>query len=323
MAYLLADLQDAVHLLRAGQLVAIPTETVYGLAALASSADAVARVFRAKGRPADHPLIVHLPGVQAASDWAETRGPRVAGLMAHFWPGPLTLVLPARDTVSRIITAGQDTVALRQPRHPLAAALLEALGEGLVAPSANRFMSVSPTCAAHVLQQFEQEPDLAVLDGGSCAFGLESTILAVLPGQALRILRPGGIQAAEITAVIGEPVHSIGSAMQVESPRVPGQHRRHYAPQTETLCWDSPEMPPRHYREDPAFGFLSFGQAIEAAGPCIDLGSDPVQAAKGLYAALYQLDGGRAIHIILCMPPQQAQWEAIRDRLRRAGAALN
>ncbi|MFP4349067.1 MAG: L-threonylcarbamoyladenylate synthase, partial [Desulfococcaceae bacterium] len=195
-----ADLRAAAQVLRSGGLVAFPTETVYGLGADALNPDAVARVFEAKGRPRFDPLIVHVPDARAAQALT-TAWPKAAAALAELWPGPITLVLPRHATVPDIVTAGLDTVALRVPDHPVALSLLRALGRPVAAPSANRFGRVSPTTADHVAEQLP-EVDL-VLDGGPCSVGIESTIVSVLPGEPVRLLRPGGVALEALEALVG------------------------------------------------------------------------------------------------------------------------
>ncbi|MDP3366771.1 MAG: L-threonylcarbamoyladenylate synthase, partial [Pseudomonas sp.] len=204
----------------------MPTETVYGLAADARQDAAIQQVFALKGRPSSNPLIVHLQRAEQVVEWAAEVSPAAQRLMHACWPGPLTLVLPAREEVSRSVTAGQDSVALRVPAHPKAQALLAAFGGGLVAPSANRYMSISPTSAAHVAQQFA-DSDLWILDGGACPVGLESSIVSLLPGDSPRLLRRGMLGQLQLEAVLGEPLEGKDGGV-----RVPGQHHRHYAPST-------------------------------------------------------------------------------------------
>ncbi|MGB5206509.1 MAG: L-threonylcarbamoyladenylate synthase, partial [Azonexus sp.] len=227
------DYARAVELLRAGELVAFPTETVYGLGADASSPAAVAKIFAAKGRPADHPLIVHLAGHDAVDHWAE-EVPAVAWeLMETFWPGPLTLILKKQAWVPSTVTGGQDTVGLRVPGHPVALELLRRFaavaGEhaGIAAPSANRFGRISPTTAAHVQEELGDRVSL-ILDGGPCAVGIESTIVDCSRGEPV-VLRPGHISPAHLEAVFGR-VLAIRTAD--EAPRVSGSLAAHYAPQT-------------------------------------------------------------------------------------------
>jgi L-threonylcarbamoyladenylate synthase len=300
--------------LQSGELLALPTETVYGLAADAHNENAVARVFALKGRPASNPLIIHLADAAQAGEWARDIPPAAQQLMEAFWPGPLTLVLPAREHVSRMVTAGQDSVALRVPAHPLALDVLRRFGGGLVAPSANRYMSISPTCAKHVAQQFA-DSDLLILDGGHSAVGLESTIVSLLPDDLPRLLREGMLSAAQIEAVLGTPLlHGAGSAL-----RVPGQHRKHYAPSTP--CWRFARTP-ADALEDPHCAWLWCGEGTASAGPAIHLSSQPGIYARGLYAALYQLDNLGLQRLLIQTPADTPDWAAVHDRLTRASQLL-
>lgn len=313
MPLITSDIELAAQRLEQGALVAIPTETVYGLAARADLPESVARVFALKGRPASNPLIVHLPSMNALTAWTPALESRAQRLVDAFWPGPLTLVLPALPGVSRVITAGQDSVALRLPAHPQCRALLETLGRALVAPSANRFMAVSPTTAEHVAEGFAGE-DLLVLDGGACTVGLESTILAVLPGEPARLLRPGTLDVARLEAVLGEPIECPGP--EQTRLRAPGQHHRHYAPRTPAWRFaaataDLPEA-------DPGFGWIFCGQPRAVAGPVEDLGADPAVYARHLYAALHRFDRMGLRGLLLQCPPETTAWRAVHNRLQRA-----
>jgi L-threonylcarbamoyladenylate synthase len=316
MPQLTTDLDLACARLRAGHLLALPTETVYGLAADARNLEAVAKVFALKGRPSSNPLIVHLATATQAEQWATDISPAARRLMQHFWPGPLTLVLAARDDVPREVTAGQDSVALRVPGHPLARQLLERFGGALVAPSANRYMSISPTSSAHVQQQFA-DSDLLILEGGECQVGLESTIVGLLPGQPPRLLREGMLEARLIEQVLGEPLQR-GAEGAV---RAPGQHHRHYAPGTPS--WRFRQAPPEGALADPQCGWLWCGDARPSAGPAVDLGDKPDEYAQGLYAALYRLDNLGLQRLLIQSPPAHAAWAAIHDRLSRASTALD
>jgi L-threonylcarbamoyladenylate synthase len=314
MAEITQRLDLAIARLGIGGLVAIPTETVYGLAAAADDPEAVARVFALKGRPPTNPLIVHIHDAAGADQWACSISQVARDLMQAFWPGPLTLVLPARPEVSRQITAGQNSVALRVPAHPLALALLAGLGKALVAPSANRYMAVSPTSAVHVARQFPGE-DLLILDGGPCEVGLESTILAVLPDQPLRLLRPGMLGTGAIEAVTGLPVAMDNSA----SIRVPGQHERHYAPATPAFAFSVERVASNPaLLNDPLTGWILCGGTVSVRGPCLDLGKDPSMYARLLYDALYQFDAMNLRRIQVQQPPGHIAWGAIHNRLSRA-----
>ena len=315
MPTLTTDLDLACARLKAGELLALPTETVYGLAADARNEAAVAKVFALKGRPSSNPLIVHLAHASQTGDWAAEVPSAAQRLMDAFWPGPLTLVLPARGDVSRAVTAGQSSVALRVPAHPLARQLLERFGSGLVAPSANRYMSISPTSPAHVMQQFA-DSDLLILDGGPCAVGLESTIVGLLPGEPARLLREGMLSASQIEAVLGEPL-ARGEAGEL---RVPGQHHRHYAPGTPTQRF---QQVPTMALQDPRCAWLWCGAAQPSVGPALDLGADPERYAQGLYAALYELDNLGLDRLLIQTPPPGEAWAAVHDRLARASRPLD
>ncbi|MBL8481848.1 MAG: threonylcarbamoyl-AMP synthase [Rhodocyclaceae bacterium] len=316
----------AVELLRAGELVAIPTETVYGLAADARSADAVRKIFAAKGRPADHPLIVHVPDAGALPHWARDVPEAALQLAAAFWPGPLTLILPRARGVPDAVCGGQDSIGLRVPGHPMALELLRAFGGGLAAPSANRYGRISPTTAAHVAAEFGAGQIAMVLDGGPCSIGLESTILDLTRGEPA-ILRPGAIDAAQIAAVLGrEP-----GAPAPDAPRVPGALAAHYAPRTplllaahDTLAATVAEAGAGGRRcavllqavhEQALRAALAPGNAICHLRRMPAAASD---YARALYAALREADAAGADLIVLEAPPATPQWLAVRDRLGRA-----
>lgn len=295
------DLAGAVAHLRRGLPLAIPTETVYGLAADATNPEAIARVFATKGRPADHPLIMHLGDASWAEEWAHLP-PEFGRLASRFWPGPLTMVVPRKPSVHPSITGGQDTVALRVPAHPLALELLRRFGRPLVAPSANRFGHTSPTTAAHVRREF---PEVPVLDGGPCGVGVESTIVD-LSARPPRVLRPGQIGRAELEEVLGV---ALGEGT-TGAPRVPGALDRHYAPTTPTRLAGE---------ESPAgrWGWLGFA-AQPAAAAQVLLPAEAEGYARQLYAALRELDEQRLDVILVEHPPTDPRWEAVWDRLRRA-----
>lgn len=314
MPLIIADIQQCAARLRGGDLVAMPTETVYGLAADALQPAAVEQVFALKGRPSSNPLIVHLASAEQVGQWAAEVPPAARRLMDACWPGPLTLVLPARDEVSRSVTAGQDSVALRVPAHPSAQALLAAFGGGLVAPSANRYMSISPTSAEHVAQQFA-DSDLWILDGGPCQVGLESSIVSLLPGDSPRLLRRGMLGQARLEALLGEPLEGKAGAV-----RAPGQHHRHYAPSTTTLAF---VQAPAEALASPRCGWLWCGRAQPSQGPALDLGAEPQAYATRLYAALYQLDAMGLERLYIQLPPLQDTWAAVHDRLSRASQRLD
>lgn len=313
------DIEKAAALLRQGGLVAFPTETVYGLGADAANADAVAKIFAAKGRPADHPLIVHLPGDDQLDRWARDIPDAAFELAEAFWPGPLTLILKRRGHVIDAITGGQDTVGLRVPGHPLALELLRAFGGGIAAPSANRFGHISPTTAQHVRDDLGDAVAM-VLDGGACPVGIESTILD-LSGEQPTILRPGMIVAADIGRVLGR----MPSAGRAQSPRVSGSLDAHYAPRT-PLVLLPPDAIVFAVREALA---KNERLAVLAPMPCPisderiawrQAPAEPGSFAHELYATLRALDALACTRIVVQRPPAAEAWRAIADRLQRAAA---
>ena len=310
-----AGIAEAAAVLGKGGLVAFPTETVYGLGALATDADAIARVFRAKGRPAHNPLILHVAETDLARRFAvfDQRAERLA---AAFWPGPLTLVLPLKTDggIARAATAGVDTVAVRVPRHRTALRLLEAVGGPVAAPSANRSGQVSPTTADHVLADLDGRIDL-VLDAGPVAVGIESSVLDLTRAKA-RILRPGSITRAAIEASIG-PLDAAdpGAADPgADAPlRSPGLLARHYAPKT-PLRLDATSV-------EPDEALLAFGpEPLAGAGWTLNLSTtgDLEEAAHNLYAMLRALDEKGARRIAVMRLPKTGLGEALADRLQRA-----
>jgi len=313
-------LARAAELLRAGELVAFPTETVYGLGADAANPDAVRRIFAAKGRPADHPLIVHLPEPAAMADWAATVPESALRLADAFWPGPLTLIVDKASSVDDAVTGGQDTVGLRVPNHPVARALLHAFGAALAAPSANRFGHVSPTTAAHVLAEFEGDEVAAVIDGGACPVGVESTIVD-LSGPSPRMLRPGMIRHEALEAVLDAPVPNAAGS---EGPRASGRLASHYAPGAPVLLVEAGRMAAA-LSEVPGgsrVAVLGRGDRIERPGivEWIEMPRQPVQYARRLYAALRQADAAGPDRILIERPPAGDGWAAIADRLQRAAS---
>jgi L-threonylcarbamoyladenylate synthase len=308
----------AVGILRAGGLVAFPTETVYGLGADAGNPAAVARIFAAKGRPADHPLIVHLGSVAQLDDWAADVPPLATRLAAACWPGPLTLVLRRAARVPDAVTGGLPTVGLRVPAHAVALELLRAFGDGIAAPSANRFGTVSPTTADHVREGLGDRVDL-VLDGGPSDVGVESTIVdlsgIVAPGPA--ILRPGGLPREVLEAIAGEPI----PVREGGEVRVPGTLASHYAPDARLLLVPPPHQAARAAElraEGRRVGVLAFeARAAIDGATIVDLGTSEEEAARRLYAAIRELD--ESCDVILAWPPEaRGLGLAIADRLRRA-----
>ncbi|GAA5525404.1 threonylcarbamoyl-AMP synthase [Microbulbifer aestuariivivens] len=309
----------AAELLAAGGLVALPTETVYGLAADASNPAAVAATFQAKGRPADHPLIVHLSSLEEMAFWAASVPAAARELASRFWPGPLTLLLNKGRHVDDVITGGRDTIALRIPAHPLFLLVLKRLGRALTAPSANRHQRLSPTTAEHVRNELEGKI-AAVLDGGDCALGLESTILDLT--GAPRILRPGPISAADIEICLGEPV----TQPEQHSVAVAGNMRAHYRPQAPV--WLVPgqslqavasqvcarQLGVLHFSASPPVG--------RGAGHWAAMPADASQFGVRLYRELRRLDESGCDAILVEETPSHASWSAVRDRLRRAALSV-
>jgi len=290
---------------------AIPTETVYGLAADARNELAIAKIYATKQRPANNPLIVHIASAAQVTDWASEFPPLAQQLAQAFWPGPLTLVLPARAEVSQTVRAGEPTVALRVPAHPVALALLHDSGLGLAAPSANKYTQLSPTTAEHVESGLGH--DIPVLDGGACQVGIESTIVSV-HGDEWQLLRPGMIETAAIAAIAGKPA----TQQAAQTPKVPGQHLLHYSPRTPCLLFASIPAMLRYAQTRPAAAALLFGNAEQVTDKDVYLPKDPAQAAEQLYAALHTLDAAQAEVILIESPPATPEWDALRDRLQRA-----
>jgi L-threonylcarbamoyladenylate synthase len=327
---------QAVALLQAGELVAFPTETVYGLGADAANPEAVAKIFAAKGRPADHPLIVHLPGAAHLERWARDIPAQAWELAEAFWPGPLTLILQRAPDVPYAVTGGQETVGVRVPSHPVALELLRAYAQagggrggmcGIAAPSANRFGRISPTDAAHVREELGDAVSL-ILDGGACQVGIESTIIDLSRGADLppRLLRPGHITPEQIEAVIGVLPELPVMRSDENAPRVSGSLDAHYAPLTPMRLVASTQLleqidhcrssgtPPAVLAHSLAGKFLA--HVPRHALRCLP--DEPEGYARGLYAALRELDQSGNALILVEAIPQEAGWAAVADRLRRA-----
>ncbi len=310
----------------------MPTETVYGLAADACNASAVARIFAAKRRPAEHPLIVHVADAAGAARFAQHVPTFAGALMQAYWPGPLTLILPRREGVAAVAAGGQDTVGLRCPAHPVARALLQACAargvHALAAPSANQFGRVSPTTAAHVQDEFDR--DLLILDGGACSVGIESTIIDCSRGAPV-LLRPGAITAAQVRTACGLSVLSNEEQARLDAsaPRASGTLEQHYAPKARVRLMDA----------------RALQTALNLLGPDVDRGTatiatysrvllttasrsvlrrhmpdDADEAARQLFAVLREFDAQGATLIWVETPPPAPEWDAVRDRLQRAAA---
>lgn len=282
------NIRSAAALIRAGELVVMPTETVYGLAANALDGRAVTKIFEAKGRPASNPLIVHVAGVDMARSFASEWPAEAQALAERFWPGPLTIVVTKTSSIPDVVTAGFPSVALRHPAHTVAQTLLLEAGVPIAAPSANRFTQLSPTTAQHVPDNLAT----MILDGGPCRIGIESTVIR-LSGRERRILRPGMVTRAGIEDVIGR-VEMGGGA---ESP---GQHPKHYSPRTPVILGDSPTS----------------GKGVRLDARIMP--SDAATYAEALYRTLHELDSEELDWVAIDPPPETPEWDAVRDRLRRA-----
>ncbi len=316
----------AARRLAEGGLVAFPTETVYGLGARADSDDAVQAIFDAKGRPADHPLIVHVLDAAAALEFAGALDAAARRLVDAFWPGPVTVIVARRPDRARRAAGGAPTIALRCPAHPVARSLLARCAEfgvpGVAAPSANRFGHVSPTRAGHVVDEFG--PELPVLDGGDCPLGIESTIVDCSRGDPV-LLRPGSLARAAIEQALGR---SLG-APDAASARAPGTLARHYAPRKRVRIFDRGALDAAlndAARTTSRLAVYSRARptAVAAAGGAIDwrqMPGDPAAAAHELFAVLRELDRSAADQIWIEQPPDEPPWDGVRDRLRRASAA--
>ena len=342
-------IDEAVARLRAGELIGLPTETVYGLAGDASNIHAVAKIFAIKGRPATHPVIVHLASTDAVHEWASDIPSDAGKLLAAFAPGPLTLILRRSARVLDVVTGGQDTVGLRFPSHPVARRVLDAFGGGIAAPSANRFGRISATAAGHVVEEFEGRAAGVlelVLDGGPCEVGIESTIVDVsglasgpgghrgdggssghdghasrsgsrVDGPRATLLRPGAITASDLEQVLGYRPAVRGQA----SPRVSGDLPSHYAPQTPTRRVGAARLIVEAMTSS-ASRVAVLARTIERPpdfpGIWRDVPADATGYGRALYAELRVLDASQVDLILVESPPDQAEWQAVNDRLRRA-----
>lgn len=324
-----AAIARAVEILDAGGLVAMPTETVYGLAANADDESAVIASYRAKGRPLNHPLIVHVCSAEAIDAWAVDVPQIARDLAAKYWPGPLTLVLKKADRCGLFVTGGQDTVALRCPSHPWARALLTAFSgptfRGVTAPSANTFGRISPSTAEHVREDLGVRPEGKldmILDGGHCRFGIESTMLDLSTGKP-RLLRHGVISRAELEATLGMPVPDAGS----DAPRASGRLKSHYAPKTKLELVEGSRFIERAQAAGTSVAVMASKRVLDELSsvgikPLLSLEApgDVLSYGAALYDVLHELDQAGAGRILIECPPQTPEWAAVLDRLGRAAA---
>jgi L-threonylcarbamoyladenylate synthase len=304
------SLKDAAARIRAGELVAFPTETVYGLGANALDASAVEKIYAAKGRPATSPLIVHVGSVHMACTLVTEWPPEAEALAQSFWPGPLTLVLPKKQTVPDIVTAGLPTVGVRMPDHPLALALIREAGVPVAAPSANRFTGLSPTTAEHVREIFGEA--IPVLDGGPCRVGIESTVVSIA-AKKITLLRPGHVPLSAIAEATGrspEEIEQADAPSAGSAHAAPGMHERHYSPRTPLMLTSEP---------DPRGAYLFYSHSA-AAARIVQMPDDPEAYAAHLYSALHELDREGWPVISVEPPPDIPEWAAVLDRLRRAAS---
>ena len=293
------SIKEAAERIRAGELVAFPTETVYGLGANALDATAVAKIYELKGRPTASPLIVHAASIEMARTLVTEWPTEAEQLARRYWPGPLTLVLPKVATIPDIVTAGLPTVGIRVPNHPLALALIQEAGVPIAAPSANRFMGLSPTTADHVREAFGDA--VPVLDGGPCQVGIESTVVSIANGK-ITLLRPGMISIAD--------VERASAPSEAAAHPAPGMHPRHYSPRTPLVLSKQPN----------ALGAYVWIASPASAARCIQLPSEPEAYAARLYSVLHELDREGWPVISVEPPPDTVEWAAVRDRLQRASS---
>lgn len=307
-------LQEAINKLKNGEVVAIPTETVYGLAADASNEEALRQVYALKERPSDNPLIVHIANMNQVQNFASAFSPLAKKLAQSFWPGPFTLVLPAKNTVSKIVRGNQPTVALRVPNHPLTLQLLNESGLALAAPSANKYTQLSPTTAEHVLAGLGGA--LPVLDGGACDVGIESTIVAV-QGENWQLLRLGMLTEANIEEVAGCPAKIFSQPI-----KAPGQYLLHYSPRTPIRLFAMREeliiSVNAHINSHVKVAALLLGSGALPNCKCFELKKNAVDVAQQLYDTLHKMDALGVKELLIEAPPNESEWLAILDRLTRA-----
>lgn len=314
------DTDTAVEILRAGGLVGLPTETVYGLAAIATNEDAVRRIYEVKGRPLDHPVIVHIGSIAELDEWADEVSDATRTLVANFWPGPLTIVVKRKAIAKDWLTGGQNTVALRMPANQIALEILQKLGTGVAAPSANKFGSVSPTSPHHVIADLAESLDEnrdAIIDGGSCQVGIESTIVNCTIDHP-KVLRPGAITQEQIDQALG----STSEVKQTQEIKAPGLLASHYAPKAKVILVDNVQNLDSVLEQLPTDTFIGLIalEKIQTPKGCIRLAmpQDNQTYAQVLYEALREGDNQKCKHIVAVMPSGDDIAVAIRDRLTKA-----
>ena len=306
------EVRRAAEILRAGGLVAFPTETVYGLGADATSEKAMARLYAVKGRPADHPVIVHFSSAEKAFEWGEEIPESARKLAQQFWPGPLTLILKRNEKAGDFVTGGQPSVGVRVPSHPVARELLKEFGKPIGAPSANRFGRVSPTTAAHVHEDLGADVDL-VLEGGASEVGIESTIVDLSGGGAV-LMRPGTISKADLEKIVALRKAEV-------SQRHSGGMEKHYAPKTPARLVPTHDLDREISQLKARAAVLAFSRPDERVDFWLRMPREPAVYAQKLYAALRELDSAKCDAILIEAPPAEPGWEAVLDRLRKATAS--
>jgi L-threonylcarbamoyladenylate synthase len=309
-----SQIDEAVSFLRNGELVALPTETVYGLAADATNEEAVSKIFSAKGRPSDHPLIVHLDSFDKVIDWVEEIPDNAKKLADYFWPGPLTLIFRRKKTVSYLITGGLETIALRIPKHPIALRVIEKLGTAVAAPSANAHKRTSPTKPEHVLKTLSGKI-AAIIDGGRCSIGLESTIIDITRTTPI-ILRPGAI-----TALMIEQVLNIEIQEQLEhQEKVPGNMQAHYQPEKPLFLLSIEEIK-RRIKQENNVAIMHYSDITKRKNAThYKMPKDKTEYARVLYETLYSIDSTYVDKIFVEKPPFRNEWLDINDRLHKASS---
>jgi L-threonylcarbamoyladenylate synthase len=312
-----SDIEKAIKYIQEGKLIAIPTETVYGLAADAKNETAIQNIFIAKGRPNNHPLIVHIDSIENIKNWADDIPQQAYILAQHFWPGPLTLLLKKKKTVSNLITGGLDTIAIRIPNNDTLRMMIAKLNTGLVAPSANPHTKLSPTSAQQVFDSLQGKIS-AVLDGGQCELGIESTIVSLLDDTP-KILRQGPITATMLASALGSQVETF----EKHSTKVPGNMLKHYQPHTKSILMDGQEIVA--YLQEPnnlskKIGYMYYSNIAQLAsnGTAIKISCDPKIYGSQMYQTLYKLDKFGYDEILIETPPKTEEWSAILDRLEKA-----